>query len=136
MTEERGLEAWLRRLEAMVEDLHRAILGDVRTGTPGLMEGHRDHERRISFLEHSFRGSAERTAIVERRVVDLEQAPAKAAETEIAEQHEEKRFVRREWTGGVIRALGTAIIGGLIGAGAIAWGLLRQFGAGVFRHGP
>lgn len=136
MTDERGIEAWFKRLEAMVEDLHRAILGDVRTGTPGLLEGHRDHERRINYLERSVHAGTEKTAAIERRIGELEQAPARAAETEIAELHETKRFVRQEWTGGLIRALGTAIIGGLIGAGAIAWSLMRNIGGNLFRHGP
>lgn len=135
MTEERGLEAWFHRLEAMVEDLHRAILGDVRTGAPGLLEGHRDHERRITYVEHSIRDGSERSAAIERRVAILEQAPAKAAEAEIADLHEAKHFVHREWTAGLIRALGTAIVGGLIGAGAIAWSLMRNLGANLFRHG-
>lgn len=136
MTDERGFEAWFRRLEAMVEDLHRAILGDVRTGAPGLFEGHRDHERRISHLERSVRTGTEQAEALDRRVGVLEQAPARAAEAEIAEQLESKRFVRQEWTAGLIRALGTAIVGGLIGAGAMAWSLMRNIGGSLFRHGP
>lgn len=136
MPEERGFETWFHRLEGMVEDLHRAILGDVRTGAAGLLEGHRDHERRISHLEHSLREDAGRMDAVERRVGALEQAPARAAEAEVAEQHETKRLVRREWIGGLIRAIASAIVGGLIGAAAIAWSLMRHVGGTLFRNGP
>lgn len=136
MPEERGFEVWFHRLEGMVEDLHRAILGDVRTGTPGLLEGHRDHERRISYLERSNRDGSERADALELRVGALEQAPARAADAEIAAQHDTKRYVRKEWTGGLIRALVSAIVGGIIGAAAIAWSYLRHVGGTVFRHGP
>lgn len=136
MPEEHGLQSWFHRLEGMVEDLHRAILGDVRTGAPGLLEGHRDHERRITNIEHSMREGAGRTEAVERRVAALEQAPARAAEAEVAERHEAKRIVRREWTGGIVRAVASAVVGGLIGAAAIAWSVMRHVGGNLFRNGP
>ncbi|MBO9539702.1 hypothetical protein J7643_03820 [bacterium] len=136
MPEEQGPQAWFHRIEGMVEDLHRAILGDVRTGAPGLLEGHRDHERRLTHLEHAQREGMGRTEAVERRVSVLEQAPARAAEAEVAERQEAKRLVRREWTGGIVRAIASAIVGGLIGAALMVWSVMRHVGGSLFRNGP
>jgi|GEM_PF-4924378 len=136
MPDERGFEAWFHRLEGMVGDLHRAILGDVKTGAPGLLEGHRDHERRLTHLEHSLRDEAGKSHQVERRVAALENAPARAAEAAVAEHQEARKLVRREWTGGLVRAIASAIVGGVIGAAAITWGLLRHLGGTLFRDVP
>ena len=48
---------WRDRVEKMLHDIHDVVMGE--KGSPGLMEGHRDHERRIQSLEKS---EAEREA--------------------------------------------------------------------------
>ncbi len=38
-------------MKRMIADMHVALVGDMRTGAPGLLAEHRDHDRRLGDLE-------------------------------------------------------------------------------------
>lgn len=52
-------------MRRMLGDIHAILVGDVRTGTPGLLEGHREHTRRLTEIETRCARHSERIHAVE-----------------------------------------------------------------------